>query len=79
LEYQEGKLIPGTNFAGFLVVRPTKFLDRFPVGELASYWHNLIPVDRTHLESAKRTNVYTVAAMLEGGDFGAQPGTIAAN
>ena len=64
LEYKEGKLIPGTNVAGFLVVRPTTFLAHFPVGALTAHWHSLIPVSSTQLDLAKRTDVFQVANLV---------------
>ena len=65
LEYKAGNLIPGTNVAGFLVVRPTAFLAHFPVGASIAHWHELIPVSSTQLELAKRTDVFHVANMIE--------------
>jgi hypothetical protein len=65
LEYKEGKKIPGTNIAGFLVVRPTTFIDHFPVGELTAHWHSLVPASPTQLDLAKRTDVFQVARLVE--------------
>ena len=65
LEYDKGKLIPGTHIAGFLVVKPTTFCDCFPVGESTAHWHTLIPVSMSQLDLAKRTNVFQVAKLID--------------
>ena len=65
LEYEAGQLIPGTNVAGFLVARPTTFLDRFPVGAACAYWHSLVPVSLPLLNLAKQTNALQVVNMVE--------------
>lgn len=65
LEYEAGKLIPGTNLAGFLVVKPTSFLPDFPVGSSNAHWHSLVPVSLAQLDHAKRSDVFQVAEMVE--------------
>lgn len=65
LEFEGGATIPGTDVAGFLVVRPLSFLPDFPVGGLRAYWHQLLPVDTAQLEAAKRISVFAVAESIE--------------
>jgi hypothetical protein len=62
LEYDKGQSIPGTNVAGFLVVRPERVPESFPVGDSVAYWHELIPVGASALQKAKATDVFQVAA-----------------
>jgi hypothetical protein len=64
LEYENEKLVPGTEIAGFLVVWPTDFPIDFPVGSLEAHWHLLIPVTLPLLIMAKQTNVFEVAEMI---------------
>jgi hypothetical protein len=61
LEYAEGKTIPETDIAGFLVVRPKEIPEAFPTGEGQVHWHQLIPVTATVLSEAKRTSVLRAA------------------
>lgn len=64
LEYEEGKDIPGTNVAGFLVIRPNSFRPQFPVGSWQAFWHLLVSVSSSQLSLAKRTDVFSVASQL---------------
>ena len=64
LEYLDGKAIPGTEVAGFLVSRPISFMTTFPVGSSVAHWHSLVPVTASELALAKRTNVHEVAKAI---------------
>jgi hypothetical protein len=64
LEFEQGKIIPGTNIAGFLVVKPTSFLPYFPTGSSIANWHSLVPVASRELKLAKETDAFHVADMV---------------
>jgi hypothetical protein len=64
LEYEEG-LLPGTSIGGYLIVPPTKFPDKFPMGENRMAWWNLmLPATPAELKAAKQSGVLDVAQKI---------------
>lgn len=64
LEYQEG-LLPGTSIGGYLIVPPTQFRPKFPMGEDRMAWFNLLlPATPQEIAAAKQSGVLDVAQKI---------------
>jgi hypothetical protein len=64
LEYEEG-LLPGSTIGGYLIVPPTKFPDKFPMGEgRMAWWNLLLPATPQEIAAAKQSGALDVAQRI---------------
>lgn len=70
LEFENEAGIPGLDIFGFIVVTPVDVPSGFPVGDALVKWHELIPVNKAQLITAKNSDVFSVAEKIRAGKAG---------